>query len=87
MSGSGQMLVRVGPSAYDPIKASRVMLLHSLTTWALARLLLENSSRGDHAELRDVVQELGLALGKSRLLFKSKDWATEIAPHVLFKEK
>jgi hypothetical protein len=85
-NSSGQMLVRVGPTAYDPIKASRITLLHSLTTWVLARTLLENSSPGDHPEMRRVVEELGLALGRSKLLFKSKDWAAEIAPHVLFRE-
>jgi hypothetical protein len=83
--GGNRFLVKVGPAAYDALKASRIALLHALVIWTLARLLLQNSQLPDVSDLAAAVSALGNALASSKLLFKSKNWADELAPHVLFK--
>jgi hypothetical protein len=75
----------MGPQTYDPLKASRVTLLHALLTWTLRRLFTDMTHVLSPVQ-RAAVDELGKSLGRSKLLFKKKDWALELAPHVVFRE-
>lgn len=81
--GSG-FLIATGPRGQDPVKASRLALLQSLVIWTLARLLFANRSSPDVISLKPAVDRLARAIGSSKLLFKSKDWADELMPHVAF---
>jgi hypothetical protein len=86
----GRMLVlmRVGPTAYEPVKASRLTLMHVLVVWTLARLLVFTGGKETDVgvkRLDDVSKEVGPALAKSKLLFRRKDWAEELAPFVMFR--
>jgi hypothetical protein len=83
-SDSARFSVAVG--VYDPLKASRITLLHVLVGWALGRLLLENRSGSEIATVSKEIRELGRALGSSRLLMKRKDWSLQLLPTMLFKE-
>lgn len=82
--GRTQFVAEIAPAAYDPLKASRITLLHSLIVWTLARLTMENAPEDAVPEFTAEVEQLRVALGSSKLLFKTKDWADELAPHVLF---
>ena len=82
--GESRFLVATGPRGQDPVKASRVALLQSLVIWALSRLLLANRSSPDIISLKPAVDRLASAIGSSKLLFKSRDWADELMPHVAF---
>ena len=66
------------------MKALRISLLHALVVWTLGRIVIINHRFSNHDEVASLVFELGKLLGASKLLFKSKNWADEIAPHVLF---
>jgi hypothetical protein len=88
--GAGRTLVlmRVGPTAYEPVKASRLTLMHVLVVWTLARLLVFTQGQGADAgvaRLDEVSKKVGPALAKSKLLFGRKDWAEELAPFVMFR--
>lgn len=82
--GGSRFLVATGPRGQDPVKASRLALLQSLVIWTLARLLLENRGSPGVQSLQPAVKRLAAAIGSSKLLFKSKDWADELMPHVAF---
>ena len=81
--GEAKFTVAVG--AYDPLKASRITLLHVLVGWTLGRLLLENRSNPTVTAISRDICELGKALGSSKLLVKQKDWSLELLPNLLFK--
>ncbi len=74
----------IGPQTYDPLKASRVTLLHALLTWTVGRLLTDMTNVLNPVQ-RAAVDELGKSLGRSKLLFKKKDWALELLPYVVFR--
>lgn len=76
----------VAMGQYDPLKASRITLLHVLVGWTLGRLLLANRSNSEVGVISAKIQELGQELGSSKLLMKKKDWALELLPNVFFKE-
>lgn len=78
-------IATMGPYTYDALRASRITLLHILAIWALARILLETKSSNSITQKRNSVSELRKALADSKLLFKGKDWATQLMPHVYFK--
>ena len=67
------------PGHYDPLKASRITLLHALLTWTNGRLLAQSGER-----IPDVAN-LGDALAHSTLLFENRtDWSLQFAPHMSF---
>jgi hypothetical protein len=69
------------PGHYDPLKASRITLLHALLTWTNGRLLAQSGER-----IPDVVK-LGDALAHSNLLFENRtDWSVQFAPHMSFHD-
>lgn len=82
--GRNRFIAATGPQSYDPVKASRLALLQSLIIWTLARLLIANSTDPEVVKLSIRVDHLKTEIGTSKLLFKSKDWADELMPHVVF---
>lgn len=75
----------IGPQTYDELKASRITLLHVLTGWTLARILLATGRSNLINQCKHQIAELGHALAMSKLLFKGEDWATQLMPHMWFK--
>lgn len=75
----------IGPQTYDPLKASRVTLLHALLTWTVGRILTDLTDVLNPIQ-RTAVDDLGKSLGRSKLLFKKKDWAVELRPYLVFRE-
>jgi len=71
--------------AYDPLKASRITLLHCLLGWALARLLLANGESKDVAHREHKINELGSHLARSKLLFHKQDWGIQLRGMMLFR--
>ena len=74
-----------GLEGYDALKASRITLLHALSGWTLARLLL---SHGRHPEVVDraaMITAWGTALGSSKLLFRRQAWNVQLMPHMIFR--
>ena len=84
--GLKRLVIRTGPRSYDPLKASRITLFHSLIGWTLGRLLLENGKLIASPSVVKRIREWGDALSTSNLLFKRKNWGDELAGLVLFKE-
>ena len=84
-SGGTSFVAATGLETYDPLKATRVTLLHMLLTWMLGRLLLANSPSADAESKRADILQLGKALAASKLLFHSGDWGSQLAPSMLFK--
>lgn len=82
---SSDMKFTVAIGTYDPLKASRITLLHVLVGWTLGRLLLENRSDSSITAMSQEIHELGEALGSSKLLVKQKDWSLELLPNMFFK--
>jgi len=82
--GDRSFVIATAPRGQDPVKASRLALMQSLVIWTLARLLLANRSSPDVISLTPTVNRLTTAIGTSKLLFKSGDWANELMPHVAF---
>ncbi len=59
--------IESGPIVYDPQKATRITLYHSILNYTLGRIWLANSTAEDSG-FREIVTRLGDALGKSRYL-------------------
>jgi len=78
-------IVGMGPSTYDPLKASRLTLMHILVGWTLTKILLESGKSENINKYRDLIESLRDEVAKSKLLFKGKDWATQFLPIVFFK--
>ncbi len=77
----------VGVNTSDPLKASRVTLLHSLVAWTLARLLSENNRFPPDLGGVERVREFGRELGSSPLLSGGKaKWAEEMWPLLFFRK-
>ena len=83
--GDGHWLVRAGPTAYDPLEASRITLLHGLVFWTLGRVAAENASTPELTAIAPTIKNLGIQLSRSKLLFKNRNWAVELAPHVVLR--
>ncbi len=79
-------LMLMGLHTYDPLKASRITLFHSLVGWTLGRLLVAHGRNMDVLARAQQIGALGHALGRSKLLFKRKEWGVELLPDMLFKE-
>lgn len=80
-----KFLVRIGHSTYDPLKASRLTLLHVILIWTLGRLILESSSHVSIESLRADIITLGIELGQSKLLFRNEDWGKQLYGAMFFK--
>lgn len=65
--GERTAYIESGPIVYDPQKATRFTLYHSILNYTLGRIWLANSASDDR-EFREIVTRLGDALGKSRYL-------------------
>jgi hypothetical protein len=78
-------ILGMGPETYDELKACRIALLHALTGWTIARTLLATNRSRPINQREHQITELGNALARSKLLFKSADWATQLMPHMWFK--
>lgn len=59
--------IESGPVVYDPQKATRITLYHSILNYTLGRIWLANCTSED-ARFLEIVSRLGEALGKSRYL-------------------
>lgn len=84
-AGGRRYIVMTGLETYDPLRATRITLLHILLTWMLGRILLAHGGNADVLERREQIVELGQALGRSKLLFQRGEWSTQLVPHMLFK--
>lgn len=80
----GSFTVGVGPGTYDPVKASRITLLHALVIWTLGRLIVHNDL-AVAARFSEQARVLGASLSSSKLLTGQKDWGWELAAHMFFK--
>lgn len=77
-SANGTMhgLIEMRPRAYDPQKATRITLFHSLLTYLLGRVWMA-SNPGD-SEFAALIGRFGTALGKSRYLDgHATDWGQQ----------
>ncbi|EAO9145986.1 hypothetical protein E9961_09565 [Salmonella enterica] len=69
-------LLEMKPHAYDPQKATRITLYHALLTYVLGRIWI-SSNYGD-MPFENLINRLGIALGKSRYLDgHSTDWSQQ----------
>jgi hypothetical protein len=78
-------VVGVGPNTYDALKASRITLLHILVGWTLGRILLDSVRSKTSEDSKGKIARLGMALSESKLLFKGKNWPSQLMPHMMFK--
>jgi len=77
-------VARIGPETYDPLKASRITVLHAIMCWALCRILAENGHLPPDKQA--VVVEMGAELSRSKLLSGGAlSWSQELWPHMFFK--
>jgi hypothetical protein len=76
--------VEIGPFTYDPLKASRITLLHCLLIWALGRLFQENKVPLEDP-IGNLIGELGISLSNSKLLFPNTDWGVQLYGTMIFK--
>lgn len=82
----GQHWSLLGPNTYDPLKASCITLLHSLTVWALGRLLIASNDIGA-PPIKSLIQEFGTALASSNMLFEKGDWGDQLPANMFFSEE
>lgn len=74
-----------GLHGYDALKASRITLLHALSGWTLARLLLSHGRHPEVLKRSATITAWGKALGSSNLLFREKAWDAQLMPHMIFR--
>ena len=65
--GESTAYIESGPIVYDPQKATRITLYHSILNYTLGRIWLANCTSEDK-KFREIVSRLGDALRKSRYL-------------------
>jgi hypothetical protein len=82
---TGHALISFGLETQDPLKMTRVALLHMLLSWMLGRILLAHGESGDVLERRATIALLGRALGQSKLLWDRGEWWAQLSPHMFFK--
>lgn len=85
MNSAGRGLVMLGPSQYDPLKATRITLLHTVLLWTVGNLTVLNAKAACAAPFGDALEALRTELGNSGLLFREGDWGIELMPHMWFK--
>ncbi|MEM6458942.1 MAG: hypothetical protein AAF710_06080 [Planctomycetota bacterium] len=74
--GGFTALLEMRPRAYDPQKATRITLFHSILTYCLGRIWIANNKVD--FEFKEQVKRLGAALGKSEYLDGHKtDWGQQ----------
>ncbi len=83
--GAGRALVTFGLETQDPLKMTRIALLHMLLTWMLGRILLAHGESVDALERRASITLLGQTLGCSKLLHQRGEWWAQLAPGMFFK--
>jgi hypothetical protein len=80
----GRMVAILGPSTYDPLKATRITLLHALVIWTVGNLAVLSGHLNSSGSLTRGLSELRRQIGESGLLFREGDWGVELMPHVWF---
>ncbi|MBZ0320871.1 MAG: hypothetical protein K8L91_30940 [Anaerolineae bacterium] len=70
---------------YDPLKASRITLFHSILGWTLGRLLLTHGKNQDVLDREDKILDWGKSLASSKLLFHKENWGVQLLADVFFK--
>lgn len=83
--GTNRFVFRTAASNPDPLKATRLSLMQAIVVWTSASLLLHNRQGAIDVPTREQTNDLRQAIAGSDLLFKSKNWADELVPHVAFK--
>jgi hypothetical protein len=83
--GEREATITVGLLTYDPLKASRVTLLHMLLAWALGRILLVHRDNPDVLAREAEIHLLGESLSQSKLLIKNQKWGVQLLPHMWFR--
>jgi len=78
-------VMTIGMDTYDELKAARITLLHVLLGWTAARILLAHGDNEIALQHRRQVNELGVAIASSGLLFQKEDWGVQLIPHIVFK--
>jgi hypothetical protein len=86
MDDTGKGYGKMGPSQYDPLKATRITLLHTLVLWMVGKLTVLNAGSQCPVSFVAMLETLRGELGSSGLLFREGDWGVELMPHVWFKE-
>lgn len=82
---TGKKFATTGYTNSDPLKLTRLALLQSIVIWTLGRILAATSNINQLNLPVKKLDNLGSAIGRSDLLFKSKQWADELLPHVWFE--
>lgn len=73
---AGHGLIEIRPRAYDPQKATRITLFHSIILYIMGRIWL--AANQTDSEFALLISNLGVALGKSRYLDgHSTDWSQQ----------
>jgi hypothetical protein len=81
-----RFLARTGMNVYDPEKASRITLFHSLLAWVLGRLLVANDCGTLPASAANDFRDFGVELSRSRYLDgPASKWPEQFWPHIFFK--
>ena len=74
--GGGHAIIEMDRRAYDPQKATRITLFHTVLTYALGRIWI--AANGGDAEFAALIDRLGIALGRSRYLDGHEtDWGQQ----------
>lgn len=69
-------VIEICPRAYDPQKATRITLFHSIILYIMGRIWMAQNQRD--SEFISLINNLGAALGKSRYLDgHSTDWSQQ----------
>lgn len=72
---TGHGIIEIRPRAYDPQKATRITLFHSIIIYILGRIWMAHKTDNEFSSL---ISRLGVALGKSRYLDgHSTDWSQQ----------
>ncbi|MBI5313050.1 MAG: hypothetical protein HZB28_08010 [Methylocystis sp.] len=80
------LVLRFAPRAYDPQKATRITLFHSLITFVLGRIFMTYTTVLDH-DFNAAVNRFGAALSQSDYLDgKETDWFKQFWAIVIFSE-
>lgn len=83
---SRKLIMRFAPRAYDPQKATRITLFHSLITFVLGRIYMTHAPNVDQS-FNAAVTQLGSALGQSDYLDGNEtDWFKQFWAIVIFSD-
>ena len=79
----GKFIAKAG--GYDPVKASRITLLHVLLIWTLGRLIIANKESKISIISESKIVDLGKELASSEFLIQDEDWAINFWPHMFLR--